>query len=221
MLLEVSGLTKSFGQKPIISDISFTCKTAEILGVFGKNGSGKSTLLKTIYGTLNANSINISIDGKSISPKNIIPSKLISYLPQGSFLPKELKVRHAIPLFYKGDKQDKIFYAPRVSSFENKKTGQLSMGELRYLETLLIAHLGHPFLLLDEPFSMVEPLFKELIKELFLELKSKKGIIVTDHYYRDVLEITDRNFLLRESKKIDINNTSDLTTNGYLNSEDS
>ncbi len=218
-VLEVDQLSKLYRNKVVLNNINLKCSTGEIIGVFGRNGSGKSTLLKILFGTLKANAITLKINSKITLQKEIISSKNIGYLPQHSFLPKELKVREAISLFFEnGDKQDVIFYAPRVSSFESRKISALSLGELRYLELLLIGHLNHSFLLLDEPFSMIEPLYKEIIANLLMQLKKDKGIIITDHYYEDVLKITDRNFLIKNGNKIEINETNDLVKNGYLTS---
>jgi ABC-type lipopolysaccharide export system ATPase subunit len=140
-------------------------------------------------------------------------------LPQDTFLPKEQKVRDVIPLFFpKGADQEKIFYAPKVSSFETVKVGKLSMGELRYLELLILAHLNHPFLMLDEPFSMIEPLYKDVIKNLLLKIKETKGIILTDHYYEDVLQITTKNFVIKDTEMIEIHSKSDLVQYEYLSS---
>jgi ABC-type lipopolysaccharide export system ATPase subunit len=92
----------------------------------------------------------------------------------------------------------------------------LSMGERRYLELLLVAHLPHPFLLLDEPFSMIEPLYKEEIKKFLLSLKAKKGILLTDHYYQDVLNVADRNFVLSNGLLKIVQNREDLKKQGYI-----
>ena len=141
----------------------------------------------------------------------------ISYLPQDSFLPQDLKVRDVIPLYYRdGEAQDKIFYDPRIAKFERQKIGTLSLGERRYFEIVLISRLPHPFLLLDEPFSMVEPLYQDLIKELLYSLKKQKGIIITDHYYENVLQISDRKMMIKDGESIEIENDIDLIENGYL-----
>ena len=202
--LEINNLSRSFGKKLILNDVSLKCETGQVIGVFGRNGAGKSTLLKVIFGTLEADTIDIRVNSEAILPKEIISSGKIAYLPQESFLPKGLKVREVIPLFFKNDEQDKIFYAQGVSKFENTLIGKLSMGELRYLEILLIGNLNHPFILLDEPFSMVEPLIKEMLKGVLYRLRETKGILLTDHYYEDVLEVTDRNLIIREGKILNI-----------------
>lgn len=218
-ILQLHTVRKSFGKKTILKDVSFTLAQGEIISLFGRNGSGKSTLLKILFGTLKANAIQLQIDGNVISPKEIIPKQLIGYLPQDHFLPKHLKVRDIIPLFHEdGDDQDRIFRAPFVEKIAARKIGTLSLGELRYLELLLVAHLEHPFLLLDEPFSMIEPLYKEAIKAFLLSLKAKKGILLTDHYYRDVLDISDRHLVMVDGVSQTAENVDDLKKLGYLNS---
>tara|TARA_R110001592_G_scaffold232_1_gene1308 strand:- start:79 stop:747 length:669 start_codon:yes stop_codon:yes gene_type:complete len=220
-LLKVTDVNKSYGKKAILKNINLDCKVGEIIGIFGRNGTGKSTLLKLIFGTVKADSILIKINSEIISQKAIIPSKRIGYLPQDTFLPKERKVREIIPFFFpKGDDQDKIFYSPQVSSFEKIKIGKLSLGQLRYLELLIIGNLNHQFLMLDEPFSMIEPIYKDVIKSLLLKLKKTKGIILTDHYYNDVLEITDENFVIKDSEIIKVADKSDLVKYEYLRSNE-
>ena len=217
MELEVSQVSKSFKKKKILDNCGFHLKQNEILGIFGRNGSGKSTLLKIVFGTVKAQNGEIRINSTPIQPQKVIPQKWIAYLPQFNFLPQNIKVRDIIPIYFEdGDKQDRIFYAPKISTFETLKPSELSMGQLKYFEILLISNLNHPFIMLDEPFSMIDPLFKDLIKEHLISLKERKSIIVTDHYYNDVLQITDRNYLLKNGKMIDVANKSDLNQYGYL-----
>jgi ABC-2 type transport system ATP-binding protein len=215
--LHIQNARKSFGKKEVLKNVSLSLAQGEIISLFGRNGSGKSTLLKMLFGTLKADSISLQIDGKNIPPKDVIPNRLIGYLPQDNFLPKHLKVRDVIPLFHQdGDDQDLIFRAPFIEKVATRKVGVLSLGELRYLELLLVAHLDHPFLLLDEPFSMIEPLYKQVIKEFLFSLKAKKGILLTDHYYRDVLDISDRNLVLVDGNIQIARNIDDLKQLGYI-----
>jgi len=215
--LVVNNLSKRFRKRIILFDISLRIRTDEILGILGRNGCGKSTLLKILFGTLSSDSEDILIDNECFTPSRNIELMNISYLPQDSFLPNDLKVRDVIPIYYKdGDAQDKIFYDPRVAGFERQKIGTLSSGERRYFEILLISRLSHQFLLLDEPFSGIEPLYQESIKELLIELKKEKGIVITDHYYRNVLEVSDRKMIMKDGKAIEIENENDLIENGYL-----
>ncbi|MEL7122672.1 MAG: ATP-binding cassette domain-containing protein [Bacteroidota bacterium] len=209
--------SKSFGKRIILDDLQLNLQQGEIIGLFGRNGSGKSTLFKIIFGTLKADKVKIQIDSTTYPQKQIIPQKLIGYLPQDSFLPKRIAVRDLIPMYFQDEERlDKIFYAPKVSSFETLSPEELSKGQLKYLQVLLIAYLEHPFLMLDEPFAMIEPLYKDLLKDFLRDLKTHKGLIVSDHYYQDVLEITDKNFLLKEGKLHAITDQKELNAYGYL-----
>jgi ABC-type multidrug transport system ATPase subunit len=217
--LTAENIAKAFDAKIILDRATLKCSTGEIVGLFGRNGCGKSTLLKILFGTVKADPLELSVNGHPVPASEVIPQSIIGYLPQEPFLPRTLKVRDIIPLYYKGDEQDKLFYAPRVDKIANTLAGNLSMGELRYFELLLVSHLSHKFLMLDEPFSMVEPLYKDLIKDLLKELKAKKGIIITDHYYNDVFSVTDRNMILKNGVLIDITSKDELAAQGYLPSE--
>lgn len=215
--LQLHSVRKSFGSTKVLLDVSFTLCTGGVMGLFGSNGSGKSTLLKILFGTLPADALDLSLNGSSLKAETIIPKQIIGYLPQNHFLPKHCKVRDIIPYFYEGGaQQDLIFRAPFLENIARRKIGALSMGEQRYLEVLLIAHLDHPFLLLDEPFSMIEPLYKEKIKELLLSLRQKKGIIITDHYYTDVLAVSTQNLVLTSGISRLVKDVSDLQKEGYI-----
>ncbi|SRX75042.1 ATP-binding cassette domain-containing protein [Aequorivita antarctica] len=207
----------SFGKKEVLKEVSFSLKTGEVLGIFGRNGCGKSTLLKMIFGSLKKVSISISIDGVKFNPSSNISSECIAYLPQHSFLPKDIKVRDLIPIYFSEEKkQDTIFYDLQIAKLTAKKVGELSLGQIRYLEVLLVGNLDHPFMMLDEPFSMIEPLFKIEIKNLLNKLKLEKGIIITDHYYEDVLDITTQNLLIKNGTGIHIESKEDLKKLEYL-----
>jgi ABC-type multidrug transport system ATPase subunit len=215
--LIINKISKKFKKGIVLSNISIRIKTGEILGILGRNGCGKSTLLKILFGVLPSDDQEILIDNKCFDPSSNIKLRNISYLPQDSFLPNNLTVRDVIPIYYNdGNAQDKIFYDPRIAKFERQRIRTLSLGERRYFEILLISRLPHKFLMLDEPFSMVEPLYQDSIKELLTELKKEKGIIITDHYYRSVLEISDRIILIKDGKAIEIENEIDLIEKGYL-----
>ncbi len=216
-ILELHSASKSFGKKKVLNEVSFLLETGKILGLFGKNGCGKSTLLKMIFGTMPANSIHLTIDHKPFSPSHNISAKQIAYLPQHSFTPQNIKVRDLIPIYFsEEEKQDAIFYDPLIAKIAPRKINTLSLGQLRYFEVLLLANLDHPFLMLDEPFSMIEPLYKVEIKKFLVQLKKKKGIIITDHYYNDVLEITDENFLIKDGTIVPITSKQSLREMEYL-----
>ncbi|HAM98495.1 MAG TPA: ABC transporter ATP-binding protein [Marinilabiliales bacterium] len=214
--LRLDSVDLSFGKNKILSNVNFTCNTGEILAIFGRNGSGKSTLLKIMFGTLKPNKIEFYINNgkiEKISTKN----KLIAYLPQASFLPKDITVRRIISMYFSdGETQDKIFYSPLINKIENQRLGTLSLGEQKYLEFLLIINLNHPFILLDEPFAMIEPLYIESIKDILTKYKNDKGIIITDHYYRDVFEIANKKIIIKDGTSYEILNLNELCDYGYI-----
>ncbi|QHV95698.1 ATP-binding cassette domain-containing protein [Spirosoma endbachense] len=217
MLLEVKKIEKNFGTRAILKQGSLELRTGETVGIFGRNGAGKSTLMKILFGTMRANASSLYIDSIPFNPSTNIAGKLIAYLPQHSFLPRGLKVRDLIPLIISdGERQNQVFYSPGVASFDNQRIGSLSLGILKYLEFLLLAYLDHPFLMLDEPFSMIDPLYHEIIKKVILSLRASKGILVTDHYYDTVWDVTTRNYVLVDGSLSLIKAKDDLSTYGYL-----
>lgn len=215
--LNIKSVQKAFGKKQVLSNVNITCTTGTITGIFGRNGCGKSTLLKILFGTVKASKTEIYLNNTIFNPKQNITNRYIAYLPQESFLPKNILVSDAILMYFNDTKiQDRLFYHKAISRVTKQKTGTLSLGELRLLELLLVGNLDHPFLLLDEPFAMIEPIYKEYIKEFLFKLKVTKGIIATDHYYRDILEITDYNYSIDKGTATKINDVLDLKNSGYL-----
>jgi len=216
-VLQLYSAQKTFGKKKVLSEVSFQIETGDILGVFGSNGSGKSTLLKLLFGILKADAMDLRLDANKVVASEIIKKQLIGYLPQHPFLPKNSKVRDIIPMYHDSEeKQDAVFYNPGVAKLTHKKTGELSQGERKYFEAVLLGHLEHPFLMLDEPFSMLEPLQTEAIKEFLLQLKTTKGLIITDHYYNDVLDITTQNLVIKDGQSFEVHGADDLRKFEYL-----
>ncbi|MFD2937428.1 ATP-binding cassette domain-containing protein [Spirosoma flavum] len=217
MHLAIDKLEKNFGKRAILKLKNLDLTTGETVGIYGRNGSGKSTFMKILFGTMRATASSLYLDTVPFDPATTIARKLIAYLPQHSFLPGGLKVRDIIPLVIAdGEAQNRVFYSPDIASFDNQRISSLSMGQLKYLEFLLVAYLDHPFLMLDEPFSMIDPLYHQIIKEVIGSLKARKGILVTDHYYENVWEVTNRNYILVDGLLFPIETKEELTKHGYL-----
>jgi ABC-type lipopolysaccharide export system ATPase subunit len=144
-------------------------------------------------------------------------NKYIGYHHHEIFLPLDITVRNLVQIFLLGgEKQNKVLYDPRINKIEKQKVGTLSLGEQRYLQFLLMINSNHYFLLLDEPFTMVEPLLKESIKEMIELHKNNKCFIITDHYYRDVLGVATLKKIIKDGTMISINNDRDLVDFEYL-----
>jgi ABC-type multidrug transport system ATPase subunit len=200
-----------------LRDVSFSLETGEIIGLFGRNGSGKSTLLKILFGNIKADAITVSLNNQALKISEVIPKQHIIYVPQHHFLPKTMKVRDVIIMFHPEEKeQDAVFYDLHIATMTHKKTGELSLGELKYFEVVLLSQLPHPFIMLDEPFSMLEPLHKEKLKERLFELIETKGIIITDHYYNDVLDVATKSMVIKGGVSFPVSSIKDLKEFEYL-----
>ena len=185
--LEISGIIKQFKTRTLLSDVYIKCRTGEVVGILGRNGSGKSTLLQIIFGTMPTENKTIRINNTTY-PHPYLNGKLISYLPQQNFLPKHLGIKKLVDVFI-DDKEvrSRILSDKRIANHIDKNVAALSDGELRYLEILLVISLPVRFVLLDEPFSGIEPIYKEMIKELVNCHKQDKGFLITDHDYRNII----------------------------------
>ena len=212
-LLEVDSVQKNFDYKVVLSDVYLTCKTGEIIGLLGRNGSGKSTLLKIIFGILQAENKFIRIDGV-VKFNNSSLFKEVSYLPQEDFIPKNLSVKKAIALSVKN--QFEFCSDSMIQTLLEKKIAHLSAGELRYLEIKLILNNSSKFALLDEPYNGLSPIMIDKINNLILENSSKKGIVITDHNYQNVIAISTKLVLLKNAKAFHLEDKNQLIEMGYL-----
>ena len=214
-LLEVDSIRKSFGDNQVLTDVALACKPGDIIGLLGRNGSGKSTLLKIIFGTLFTNYKFIKINNEILDQPFKSDDK-IAYLPQDNFLPKNITVRKAIDIY--SDKfNPKLFFEDEVlSKVTGTKIGNLSGGESRYLEVKLLLNLDSMFILLDEPFNGISPIHIELVKNMIREKSVKKGIVLTDHDYRNVLDIANKYYLLFDGGLKSIKAKQDLVDWGYV-----
>jgi lipopolysaccharide export system ATP-binding protein len=214
-LLEVDSIRKDFGLNQVLTDISLRCKPGDIIGLLGRNGSGKSTLLKIIFGTLYTNDkfirINNSILNQPFKTKNII-----AYLPQDNFLPKNITVIKTIEIYFESKSRQDFLDDDVLSKVLNTKIRNLSGGESRYLEVKLLLNRDSLFVLLDEPFNGISPLHIDLIKKMITEKSLVKGIILTDHDYRNVLDVANRYYLLFDGGLKPIKNREDLIDWGYV-----
>jgi len=213
--LEVDSIRKSFGDKQVLTDIALACQPGDIIGLLGRNGTGKSTLLKIIFGTLFTDYKFIRINDEILNQPFKSKSK-IAYLPQDNFLPKNITVNKVVEI-YSDDFDQKVFLEDDIlSKITGTKIGNLSGGESRYLEVKLLLNLNSIFVLLDEPFNGISPLHIELVKNMIRDKSFKKGIILTDHDYRNVLDVANKYYLLFDGGLKSVKNKQDLIDWGYV-----
>jgi ABC-type multidrug transport system ATPase subunit len=214
-ILEVDSVQKKFDYKIILSDVYLKCISGEIVGLLGRNGSGKSTLLKIIFGISDADYKFIRIDGL-LKNKTKDLLKEISYLPQENFIPNSFSVKKAIQLSINKNLVSDFYDDEFIFELKDKKINELSGGELRYLEIKIILSNSSKFVLLDEPYNGLSPIMIEKINELIIKNSDKKGILITDHNYENVIKISTRLVLLKEGKTFCINSKNELINKGYL-----
>jgi ABC-type multidrug transport system ATPase subunit len=213
--LHVDTVLKSFGDKQVLTDVYLTCSIGEIIGLIGRNGCGKSTLLKIVFGSLSSENKFVKVDEEIIN--SLYQSRnLVKYLPQNHFLPNHIKIKTIISLFCNYESAIIISENPLVKPFLNKKCNQLSGGEKRIVEVLLIIYSNAKFILIDEPFNGVSPIFREEIKKLIVENSKTKGFIVTDHDYRNVLEIATLTVVMHDGGIKEVKTSEDLVRWGYM-----
>jgi ABC-type multidrug transport system ATPase subunit len=213
--LEVDSIRKSFGDKQVLTDIYLKCQTGDIIGLLGRNGSGKTTLLKIIFGTLHTDHKHIRINGELID----IPftgKGLISYLPQDNFLPRDLTVNKVIDIYEDQIKVKEFINDLILSKVLKTKIRHLSGGESRYLEIKLILCQDSQIILLDEPFNGISPIHTDIIKGLIREQSSKKGIILTDHDYRNVFDVANKYMVLFDGGIKPLKTKDEFKYWGYL-----
>jgi ABC-type multidrug transport system ATPase subunit len=211
-LLEADGIQLEFDGRKILSDIYIQCKTGNITGLLGRNGEGKSCLMKVIHGSLAAEK-SVRIDKQSRNEAYKQPGLLV-YLPQFNFIPASLSLKRIFKDF-------EIDYGPfekRFPEFISKyafSISRLSGGERRLAELYVVVKSTAHFVLLDEPFTHLNPVQAEKVVALLTEEKANKGFLVTDHLYRHVTAICDSLYVLARGKTYLTKTIEDLETLGY------
>jgi len=212
--LKVDSVQLAFGLRKILQDVYLECRQGEIVGLLGRNGSGKSSLLKIIFGTLQPGYKYVAIDDIFIAKGYI--NNQIAYLPQHNYLPRGLKISKLAAMMIDQQYWDEFEQLSIYKDHQHKNAEQLSGGELRQLEMLMILYSKAKFILLDEPFTHVTPVQSDYFKTIIKTIAKTKGIIVTDHQYRNVLEISDRIILINDGSTKPINSVEELAVYRYI-----
>ena len=213
--LEADGVQLQYGEWKILSDVYIKCETGSITGLLGRNGMGKSTLMNIIYGSKKAQSQSVRADGLRVSSAFQVP-QLVAYLPQFNFIPEGLTIKKIFADF-------QVTFSSMVESMPElkdrylSKFGELSGGQKRLVEIYLVLKTPGRFALLDEPFSMLSPLWIELVKSWIKEGKRNKGILLTDHLYHDVMGVSDQLYVLTNGKTHFIKDRAQVEWLGYAN----
>lgn len=208
-MLEVKNISKKFAEVTAVNEVSFNLQKGKILGLLGKNGAGKSTIFRIILGILEADNGQVLIDGKKY---NIKGSRKIGFLPEEGSLSQELTVYEQL-CFYgslKGMTNDEVLENLKkwlvrfdIVEYMNRKIKELSKGNRQRIQFIVSILHDPDIVILDEPFSGLDPLGVEKFKEILLELKKEgKAIIFSSHRMEHVELFCDDILLIDKGKTL-------------------
>tara|TARA_B100000287_G_C20531684_1_gene741138 strand:+ start:275 stop:1018 length:744 start_codon:yes stop_codon:yes gene_type:complete len=208
--LVINKISKSYGNKKVVRDISLTIKRGEIVGLLGPNGAGKTTTFYMIVGLVKPDTGSILLDKIEISKMPIYTRGLqgISYLPQEPSIFRGMNVEDNLLSIIEIVERDKSKHDIILQSLLNEfdishvrksKSIVLSGGERRRLEIARTLASRPKYLLLDEPLTGIDPVSIEEIKIIIKRLKQKNiGVLITDHNVRETLKIVDKVNIVNE-----------------------
>ncbi len=211
-ILKAESLVKTFSKRKVVDNVSVQIKKGEIVGLLGPNGAGKSTTFYMIVGRILPDSGTVSIGEQDISALPMFERARagLGYLPQEASVFRNLTVSQNLDLvleesgFNRADRDAKVeslLADYGLKHIENILGVSLSGGERRRVEIARCLALEPSFILLDEPFSGIDPIAVADLQSIIKNLKERGyGVLLTDHNVRETLSITDRTYLIHEGK---------------------
>jgi lipopolysaccharide export system ATP-binding protein len=209
-VLKVIRLNKSYGRREVVKQVSLDANGGEVVGLLGPNGAGKTTTFSMVAGFVSPTSGNVFLDDLNLTklPAYQRARKGLVYLPQESSIFRKLTVEQNIraivetlglPRAEENQMVEERLDELRLSNLASQQAYTLSGGERRRLEITRALVLKPKILMLDEPFSGVDPISVSEVTEIILQLKNNgMGIFLTDHNVRETLRVVDRAYLLYE-----------------------
>jgi lipopolysaccharide export system ATP-binding protein len=210
--IRAENLLKVYRKRRVVDEVSLQINKGEVVGLLGPNGAGKTTTFYIVVGLINPDKGKVSFNGKEITKMPMYQrSRMgLGYLAQEPSIFRKLTVEENILLIleslgFKRDKQRERCYSLlnelEITHLADYKGYMLSGGERRRVEIARTLASSPSFMLLDEPFTGVDPIAVYDIQEIIRYLKEKGlGILVTDHNVRETLKITDRAYIMHNGK---------------------
>ena len=209
-IVQISGLNKSYGYKQVIKDMNLNLEGGKIIGLLGPNGSGKSTLIKILGGVLKPDSGNVTIDGKQIG---IDTKRIVSYLPERTYLSPSMKVREAISMFadfyedFRTERAEEMLNRLNINLNDTIKS--LSKGTREKVQLVLVMSRDALVYLLDEPMGGVDPAAREyILKTILSNYNENACVIISTHLISDVEKVLDQVLFIQNGNVI-LNSTVD------------
>jgi len=212
MSLVAHSLVKSYGGRRVVNDVSLEVKRGEIVGLLGPNGAGKTTTFYMIVGLIRPENGRVLLDDTDLArqPMHVRCRNGIGYLAQEPSVFRKLSVRDNLLLILelqglsareRRARADQLMEKLGVAHLADRKSILLSGGERRRVEIARALCTSPSFILLDEPFTGVDPIAIEEIQSIIGDLRTEDiGILITDHNVRETLGITDRAYIIFEGE---------------------
>ena len=223
MSLQANQIVKSYGRRRVVDGVSLEVGVGEIVGLLGPNGAGKTTTFHSISGFVRPDEGQILLDGEQITdlPMYRRARQGIGYLPQETSIFRGLTVAEniravlearGIPVSQRQLRQEQLLAELNLEERAHQRADTLSGGETRRVEIARALATEPRFMLLDEPFTGIDPRTVEDIQIIVGELQ-KKGlsILITDHNVRETLQITDRAYIMVDGRILTSGTARELT----------
>lgn len=203
-LLECKNLNKKFDYQPVLKDINIKIPRGKIIGLLGKNGAGKSTLIKIINDLLTPTSGQILINGEK---PGIHSKKIISYLPERTYLDKEMTVKQVIQYFEEFydnfDSKKAISLLKDLDLDRSRKIANMSKGMQEKLQLILVMSRNAELYILDEPLGGVDPATRDYILDTILSnFNEGASVMISTHLIADIERILDEVIFMNDGKII-------------------
>ena len=213
-LLECKNLCKSYDEKQVLKDVNLKIPKGKIIGLLGKNGMGKTTLIKLINDLLTPTSGEVLINGKK---PGVESKKIISYLPEKTYIDREMKVKDAIKYFedfyddFDSERAKKLL--KDLDLDENNKISKMSKGMQEKLQLILVMSRSAKLYILDEPLGGVDPATRDYILDTILSNFSEgASVIISTHLIADIERILDE-VIFNDKGKIILTSPADELRN--------
>jgi len=223
--LQAADLSKAYRGRKVVDEVSLDIHQGEVVGLLGPNGAGKTTTFYILVGLARPDYGRVLLDGEDITdlPMYLRARSGISYLPQEPSVFRKLTVEanlmavlETLPLTteQRRDRVEELLAQMGLEGVRDSKAYVLSGGERRRLEIARSLVLSPSFVLLDEPFSGIDPLTVVDIQKIIADLSAAGiGVLVTDHNVRETLAVTNRAYIISDGKILFAGTPAELSTN--------
>ena len=204
----------TYGRHRVLEPSTLSVARGSITALLGRNGTGKSSVFRSLFGLYRNRDLSITVDGTFVRQAYRQPG-LINYVPQGASHPPQLTVGRYLG-YYGVDRERFLADYPLFAAHVDDRLEVLSGGTGRLLFCLLALRADTQYTVLDEPFSNGMPVHNELLIHALRAAQKRKGVLLSDHHYRTVLDVADTLYLIVEQRIRLLRDPGELNDLGYL-----